>query len=187
MGTSEFNKGFGRRLASYRKLAGLTAEQLAERIPDMTRGGLAKIESGVRAVLPVDLVLDLAWALNVPPMALLLPIGERGARIDLAGSEVEVADTYAWATGASVEHDTSDDSREASALAYALLGLSRAIAEADDEISTRWADGATGDAALQRTEDRLRNAQQALAQLQLRLAYAKRQRAAEATGDGDDQ
>lgn len=185
--SSELNRDIGRRIGSFRRLASLTAEGLAAKVPGLTGNGLAKIESGVRTTLPVDLVLEIAWALNVPPAVLLLPLGEYGAEVEIGEQTLPVADVYAWATGASISHDTSDAGGEASALAYAVMGLAKTIGELDDEIETRWTGSDYDEEAFSRAEERLRAAQQAMAQLNLRLAYAKRQRAKEKPADGDDQ
>lgn len=69
--------GIGKRLAKYRKLAGLSARELSEKIGgELSRGVIANIESGRKTDVTVDQLIALSWALGVPPAALALPINE---------------------------------------------------------------------------------------------------------------
>lgn len=65
---------FGERLAYYRKLSGLSAEGLSRKVPSMSRAVIANIESGRKRDVTLDELIALAWALDVPPVALALPI-----------------------------------------------------------------------------------------------------------------
>jgi len=67
----------GKRLAKYRRLANLSAQQLSDRIGgELSRGVIANIESGRKTDLTIDQLISLAWALEVPFVALALPIDE---------------------------------------------------------------------------------------------------------------
>ncbi|MCA2303189.1 helix-turn-helix transcriptional regulator [Mycobacterium intracellulare] len=93
----------GKAVVKYRRDAGLTAQQLAERCRDLGvpihRTTITKIEGG-RSRFDLGELLILAAALEVPPMVLLYP--------ELPGGEVELIpdrpasswDAYLWATGA---------------------------------------------------------------------------------------
>lgn len=73
----------GRRVRAYRRAAGLTAEQLAERVDGMTGNAVAKLENGHRKEVSTDLLVQLAWALQVPPMVLLFPLENPNGRIEI--------------------------------------------------------------------------------------------------------
>lgn len=65
----------GSRVARYRKMAGLSARELSDKLGgEMSRGVIANIESGRKTDVTVDQLLALAWALDVPPAALALPV-----------------------------------------------------------------------------------------------------------------
>lgn len=68
----------GGQVRRHRKRRGWTQQRLAEAISDhggtLSRGAVAKVESGVRDV-SIDEFLLLAAALNVPPPLLLVPLG----------------------------------------------------------------------------------------------------------------
>jgi transcriptional regulator with XRE-family HTH domain len=69
------SEGIGERVANYRRLAGLTAQQLSDKLGGaMTRGVIANIETGRKTDLTLDQVIALAWALDVPFVALALPL-----------------------------------------------------------------------------------------------------------------
>lgn len=78
--------GIGDRLAYYRKLSGMSAERLSQRVP-MSRAVIANIESGRKRDITVDEMLSLAWALDIPPVALALPIEQPNVFVDLGTSE----------------------------------------------------------------------------------------------------
>lgn len=69
--------GIGKRIAQYRKLAGLSARELSEKLGgELSRGVIANIESGRKTDVTVDQLVSLAWALGVPPVVLALPVDE---------------------------------------------------------------------------------------------------------------
>lgn len=67
----------GARVARYRKMAGLSARELSDKLGgEMSRGVIANIESGRKTDVTVDQLMALAWALDVPPVVLALPVEE---------------------------------------------------------------------------------------------------------------
>lgn len=67
----------GKRLTKYRKLAGLSAQQLSDRVNgEISRSVIANIESGRKTDVTVDQLLALSWALDIPPVALALPLDQ---------------------------------------------------------------------------------------------------------------
>ena len=71
------SKGIGKRVVKYRKLAGISARELSERIGgELSRGVIANIESGRKTDVTIDQLVALAWALDVPPVVLALPVDE---------------------------------------------------------------------------------------------------------------
>lgn len=75
--TSRPSTGLGDRLARYRKMAGLSAQDVSERLGgELSRSVIANIESGRKSDITVDQLLALAWVLDIPPVALALPIHE---------------------------------------------------------------------------------------------------------------
>lgn len=76
--------GLGERLKRYRLMSGLSAQKLSDRLGgSISRGVIANIETGVRVDITVDELIMLAWALDVPPVALALPIDTPGALVDV--------------------------------------------------------------------------------------------------------
>lgn len=74
----------GKRVASYRRAAGMTAEQLASAVGGgLTRSAVAKLENGHRVEVSTDLLVQLAWALKVPPLVLLFPLHDESAGIEV--------------------------------------------------------------------------------------------------------
>lgn len=83
--------GIGQRLAKYRRLAGLSARQLSDKIGGMlSRSVIANIENGRKTDLTVDQLIALSWALDVPPVALALPLDEPWRFIRIVDSEDEL-------------------------------------------------------------------------------------------------
>ncbi|WP_051596838.1 helix-turn-helix domain-containing protein [Curtobacterium sp. UNCCL17] len=67
----------GARVARYRKMAGLSARELSDKLGgEMSRGVIANIENGRKTDVTVDQLLALSWALDVPPVVLALPVEE---------------------------------------------------------------------------------------------------------------
>lgn len=79
-------KAIGSRIAYYRKLNGLTAAQLSERVHKLSRDNLAKIETGNRESLDVGMLMDIAAALGVPHLALLLDITRPESEVEFGPS-----------------------------------------------------------------------------------------------------
>lgn len=75
--TTRASHGIGRRLAKYRKLAGLSAQQLSDQLGgELSRSVIANIENGRRSDITVDQLIALSHVLGIPPAALALPIDE---------------------------------------------------------------------------------------------------------------
>ena len=87
--------GLGKRLAYYRKLSGMSAEQLSQKVP-MSRAVIANIESGRKKDVTVDEMLALAWALDIPPVALALPIEQPNVFLNPAEGTREASRFRAW-------------------------------------------------------------------------------------------
>lgn len=67
--------GIGDRVARYRRLAGLSAREVAEQAGNgLTRGVIANIESGRKTDVTVDQLIALAYVLQVPPVVLAIPV-----------------------------------------------------------------------------------------------------------------
>jgi transcriptional regulator with XRE-family HTH domain len=82
------SEGIGRRLAQYRRLSGLSAQELSDKIGGMlSRSVIANIENGRKTDLTVDQLIALSWALDVPPVALALPLDEPYRFIRIVDSE----------------------------------------------------------------------------------------------------
>lgn len=86
----------GKRIAEYRRLAGLSARELAERAgTGLTRGVIANLESGRKSDLTVDQLLAISATLGVPPMALALPIDRPFEQIEISdGTAARTAPTW---------------------------------------------------------------------------------------------
>jgi transcriptional regulator with XRE-family HTH domain len=81
--------GIGARVAKYRRLAGLSARELAEQAGyGLTRGVIANIESGRKTDITVDQLLALATVLGVMPVVLALPLEKPYAFVRLADGKV---------------------------------------------------------------------------------------------------
>lgn len=120
----------GERIARYRKLNGLTAAQLAVRVGDpLTRDVLAKIENGRRDTLDTRLVLSIAWALRVPPIALIFPINRPSEPMTVDGRPYRVGEMVDWFNGWKLDpHDvweTTNAGLEAAQILNGLQALSR--------------------------------------------------------------
>lgn len=79
----------GSRISRYRKMAGLSARELSDKVGgEMSRGVIANIESGRKTDITIDQLLALSWALDVPPVALALPLEEPNRMVAVvAGTE----------------------------------------------------------------------------------------------------
>lgn len=82
------SEGLGKRLATYRRLAGLSARELAEAAGSgLTRGVIANIESGRKTDITVDQLIALAASLRINPVALAVPIETPNRVVTIAGEE----------------------------------------------------------------------------------------------------
>lgn len=94
--TQRPSDGFGARLSYYRKLAGLSAERLSQRVP-MSRAVIANIESGRKKDVTIDEMLALAWALDIPPVALALPLDQPNVFVQTASGDARTESARAHA------------------------------------------------------------------------------------------
>ncbi|MBX0299403.1 helix-turn-helix domain-containing protein [Cryobacterium sp. 1639] len=89
----------GRRVAGYRKAAGFkTAGDLADAIPNdaITKSTIQNVESGRKADLTVSQLLDISKALDIPPVALVVPINMPLAKAELPGVGQSVSEMTVW-------------------------------------------------------------------------------------------
>jgi transcriptional regulator with XRE-family HTH domain len=89
------------RLSTVRKRRGLTAKGLSERLRsqgvDLGRVAIAKIEGGQRGV-SLDEALALAYALDVAPIYLFLPLADN-EEVTIANTTVHAPHARAWVNG----------------------------------------------------------------------------------------
>lgn len=87
----------------HRKARKMSAQQLADACTalgvEMQRGVLANLEIGRRESLDVTELVVLARALDVPPIALLFPVGDVPAVSPTPGVVADTWDALAWFTG----------------------------------------------------------------------------------------
>lgn len=94
----------GRRIQRERKARGLTGEAFADEMTArgaaMTRSVLANLENGRRPHLSVAELYVAARILGIPPVALLVPVGDEAPLVEVADGEVVGADeALAWICG----------------------------------------------------------------------------------------
>lgn len=96
----------GQRVAYFRKRSGargITAQALADRCAELghplDRAVIAKLEKGLRQSLTAADLLVLARALDVPPVALVVPVDQYEAVEILPGQSVPVYEAMTWFTG----------------------------------------------------------------------------------------
>lgn len=98
-----FAKAIGKRVKKYREEQHLTAEKFAERCQaaglQWDRQMVANLELGRRGIVTVGEWLALAYALSVPPLVLLLPIGEADRIEVLPDLELHPNLVMKWITG----------------------------------------------------------------------------------------
>jgi transcriptional regulator with XRE-family HTH domain len=87
----------------YRHERGMSAQQLADTCTDLglpiQRSVLANFENGRRPTISVPELLVFAAALDVPPVLLLLPLGQEQQAEILPGRASPTADALAWLIG----------------------------------------------------------------------------------------
>ncbi len=99
----------GARIQALRKLRGLrTSRDLADAIdsPNLTESVIENIEAGRKTDLPISQLLNIAYALQVPPSYLLVPLESSAERLDLPNLSDQLArmtplEFDAWLSGAS--------------------------------------------------------------------------------------
>lgn len=94
----------GRRVAHFRKEAGISAQTLADRCRDevghrIDRAVIANIERGHRQNVTLAEVLVLARALRVPPVSLVVPLGSGEPVEVLPGTSVDGWHAVKWWAG----------------------------------------------------------------------------------------
>jgi transcriptional regulator with XRE-family HTH domain len=91
--------GIGDRVSKYRKMAGLSAQQLSDRTGgELSRSVIANIESGRKTEVTVDQLIALSFALDVNPVALAMPIEAPYKTLSLAGDDgvLPIHDAVRW-------------------------------------------------------------------------------------------
>jgi transcriptional regulator with XRE-family HTH domain len=128
----------GRRIAKYRRLAGIeTAKDLAARIGNekITASVIQNIESGRKADLSVSQLLNISRAVEVSPVQLLASIDRPFDRLDLVG----LSPSMATMTGLELDSWISaSDLESTSTLTYHLI--LQQIARRDLRKLIRWYD-----------------------------------------------
>ena len=93
-----------RRIRELRQKQGMSAQKLADRcaelgMPELNRPVIANIETGRRPTVSIDEVLVLAYALNVAPIHLFVPV-EPGAYMEVApGFLLDAEKARTWVRG----------------------------------------------------------------------------------------
>lgn len=78
----------------------MTAEELARELgPETTGNAITKLERGHRAQVSPSMVVDLARAFGISPLALLFPLDEPDAEIVVLGMRGTVRSFGAWLLG----------------------------------------------------------------------------------------
>ncbi|MEU6267492.1 helix-turn-helix transcriptional regulator [Saccharopolyspora shandongensis] len=105
-----------RQTAHYRRVRGLTADQLAEKVSDLgfplSRSMVANIESGRRSQtgMSVAVLMALAAALDISPLQLLYPIGEKDDQVEvLPGRHVDARTAARWFEGSAPLGEETDE------------------------------------------------------------------------------
>ncbi|RJL22043.1 hypothetical protein D5H75_36180 [Bailinhaonella thermotolerans] len=102
----------GRQVEYFRKRTrggkGISTQALADRCADLglplDRSVIAKLEKGLRQTIAVGEVLVLAEALQVPPLLLILPIGNASTVEALPHVEISTTTAYDWFVGLEPGH-----------------------------------------------------------------------------------
>ncbi|KAB1662755.1 helix-turn-helix domain-containing protein [Pseudoclavibacter sp. CFCC 13611] len=145
-------KQIGWRIRNYRRLNGWSQQQLADLVPGLSRGTLSQIESQksssetARKTLDFSLLLGIAWALRVPPVALVVDVTKPDQTVtvndrvfnrvsqswELRPTERSTWDVIVWFMGWS-DHvgELSADNTAARGETYQQLGLLQGIARAE--------------------------------------------------------
>lgn len=128
--TTPVDEVIAERVKHYRQCQKWTVRQLAERcatlIPGLTEASVTNIERARREVSARELLI-LAHVLQVPPVALLLPLANPRAAVEIVpGVESPIEQALAWLTATAPE---GMDGREPADLGawYAISHLRRVI------------------------------------------------------------
>ena len=124
----------GARIQALRKLRGMrTSRDLADAIdsPNLTESVIENIEAGRKTDLPVSQLLNIAYALQVPPSYLLVPLESSVDRLDLPNLSDQIArmtplEFDSWLSGT-----TSGSFRSPTAAEYASRTELEALRELD--------------------------------------------------------
>lgn len=151
----------GDRLAHYRRLAGLSAQQLSDKTGGkISRGVIANIESGRRDDMTVRELLDLCFVLQVPPVAMAFDLQEPYGRVELAGEDDLHASALINWFNAEPETASRGRANPAKSAAWALIEAHREASEAMSNYSSLLRNNPTGqdDAELRRERVRIEKA-----------------------------
>ena len=126
----------------YRKERGMSAQGLADACAalgyEIPRTAIANLENGRRSGVEIAELLVFAQALDVPPIALLLPVGVAGEVEVLPGRSVPIWDAVSWITAETLVGDEPSPGTveevlyELRAHAQAINSLQKAVAFADE-------------------------------------------------------
>lgn len=160
----------GRRVSAYRRLKGLTAEQLASRVEGLTRVGLSKIENGSRTNVPLDLLTAIAWELQVSPVTLMYPLEDPDAVIEINGEQVTSNVLAGVLFGALVDHPDAQDMDDSVRTSAAVVNANTRLAFAEAAIEAR--EG--GEAVVKQATANAKGQREYLATLRRGLQAARR-------------
>lgn len=90
----------------------------------MTRNAVAKLENGHRREVSTELLVQLAWALRVPPMVLLFPLEDERAQLEISGDQLSILTLGPWVQGLPI---VDPDLPRATALGNAVNGQFRQL------------------------------------------------------------
>ncbi|WP_281640528.1 helix-turn-helix domain-containing protein [Aurantimicrobium minutum] len=93
--------GIGKRLANYRRMANLSAQELSDATTGkITRTVISNIENGRKTDVSIDEVIHLSLALGIPPVALALPIEEPFKEFEISyGLSSNTGELMLWFQG----------------------------------------------------------------------------------------
>lgn len=99
----DLTAGVGRRVAIHRKRARLTAGELSEQLAamgiPMKRTVISNLELGYRRTVSLPEVLAIAYILRIPPLLLMVPLGQDEEFAVLPDSTVDTWTAARWITG----------------------------------------------------------------------------------------
>lgn len=126
----------------YRKERGLSAQGLTDACAalgyEIPRTAIANLENGRRSGVEIAELLVFAKALDVPPIALLLPVGVSGSVEVLPGQSMPIWDAVSWITAETLLGDepppgtVNEILYDLRAHAQGISALQRAITFADE-------------------------------------------------------